>query len=122
MCLFKKKKEKKVNPWHTKGITDMELDNLLIDLLKEFHMEGHQVGYKMSGSTLTLYSNKPGWLIGPKGKNMKRMKEVIFKEFGYLKEIEICPIQNILPTVKWTMEEIEHESDLLMQDLMNDII
>lgn len=96
-----------MNTYH--NTTFMKLENCLLDLLQEFGLAGLELGYKLEGGTLIIYTRSCGLLIGFHGDNAMKISERLKQEFGYIKKVEYQSITNILPQQKWTDEEIDKE-------------
>ena len=87
----------------------MDFEYLVEDTLKEiseknekvlknfFYTIGHKgiVGYEndLRKKVFTVWSNKPGILIGKGGQNVKILKKILKEEFDYDYEIEFKEIQ-----------------------------
>lgn len=89
---------------------DMEFENFLYDFLEEIKCKQYIVAWKLKGTKLYLYSDRPGMLIGKEGCNItllkQRAKEKL-RSYQQIEDVYIEEIKGIVPKTKWTQKEID---------------
>ena len=122
MCIFKRKKKKKINQNIYKlSPYDMEIENLLIGWLDQIGLLNKvEIMWLEKRETIKLFTDKPGWLIGKHGCNIEQLK-LVFSDpknstiVRNIQNFEIHETRRLLPHVKWTQEEINESGRLMME-------
>lgn len=76
------------------------MDFIIRDILKAWKEDAkvtHLMQYSLRNKVLTIYSDRPGPLIGSMGERVDRFKQRLFKEtFGQVKEVRLEETRGIV--------------------------
>ena len=105
MCKRKLRKER----LH-KLLPEMYLENCMLRWKKACAIPPEVIiAYKAIGDTLTVYSDRPGFLIGLGGCNVDLLKQMLHDDrniYRHIDKIEFKQIDGLLPDRPWTEAEI----------------